>query len=343
MFCINCGTQLPEGARFCIECGTENIALKLTEISNPIVNDDPTCISDSPFKIKKKKKKGKTALIFIIITIIVLSIAVSSVYFLSGEKESPVEDFEYKMSSGKIIITGYIGSEREIVIPKKINNRPVAIIGENAFENYDMTYISLPDTVTTIRKHAFDNCSCLTEINLSDSLTKIEECAFYSCDELKEISFPDSLKSIGKSAFRSCENLSKVEFSDKLEHISDRAFEGCAISTAELPESLCSLGNDAFASCNNLKELYIPDNTDVHIVSYEQSFGGTYEYYGIIYSFESPVGGSSFAINYGSNNVQPGKTDYDDLVTALVVSEGSSAYSKIKPYAHGYGLTVKVK
>lgn len=46
----------------------------------------------------------------------------------------PVEDFEYEENEdGGITITRYIGEETEVVIPEKINEKNVTVIGKDAF------------------------------------------------------------------------------------------------------------------------------------------------------------------------------------------------------------------
>lgn len=74
---------------------------------------------------------------------------------------SPIEDFSYEFKDGEVTITGYIGTDREIVIPDTIEDRPVTVIGEKAFQGYDMTSIIIPNTITIIQKRAFDDCKRL--------------------------------------------------------------------------------------------------------------------------------------------------------------------------------------
>lgn len=134
----------------------------------------------------------------------------------SHGKESPVEDFEYEMDDGEVIITGYIGSDLEIYIPKEINNRPVTTIGKEAFTGYDMTHITIPDTVVTIEKYAFYDCECLETIDLPSSLKTISEGAFlYS--GLKEVKLPDGLEELKKNSFAYCDNLDELKIPSNTE------------------------------------------------------------------------------------------------------------------------------
>jgi hypothetical protein len=59
--------------------------------------------------------------------------------------------FLFVSTNNVITITGYTGSNRTVVVPKKISGLPVAIIGTSAFANLtNLTSVTLPDTVTTI-------------------------------------------------------------------------------------------------------------------------------------------------------------------------------------------------
>lgn len=168
-------------------------------------------------------------------------------------KESPVEDFTYEMEDGSVTITGYTGSDLEIYIPATINDRPVTAIGEEAFRKYDMTHITIPNSVTQIDGFAFNDCKCLTSVKMSQNIVTISEFAFYSCPALTEVVFPDSLLKIGTAAFEGCTSL----------------------QTVSLPENLMYLGKDAFARCDNLDSLIIPDNTELEISVTRQQAGYT--------------------------------------------------------------------
>lgn len=107
-----------------------------------------------------------------------------------GKKETPAENFRYKRENGEITITGYTGADRDIVIPKEIDGRPVTKIGEQAFEDYDLTSVSFPETVTHIEMYAFRDCECLERVELPDSLLEVGAWTFDGCDALKELRIP---------------------------------------------------------------------------------------------------------------------------------------------------------
>lgn len=234
----------------------------------------------------------------------------------SSSKESPVEDFSYEMNDGEIVITGYIGTDLEIYVPSTINDRPVTAIGESAFEGYDMTHITIPDSVTIIEKGAFYDCTCLTSVEWSDNL-----------------------KVIDKFAFEGCTSLESISFSNSLERINEGAFSYCGLKKVSLPENLQFLDVDVFDSCDNLSSVKIPDNTEIAISVTEQNAG----HVGYITFFESPVGSSYVTTYYDSvTNDAVGNNDYEQLQTTIVVTDGSYAHQQVATFT-SCGLTIEVE
>lgn len=105
----------------------------------------------------------------------IISILIVCLCACGTPKASPIEDFEYEFEDGVTIITKYIGSDLDIVIPSEIENRPVTIIADEAFENYDLKSVVVPEGVIEIEEGAFNDCECLESITLPDTLT---ECSY---------------------------------------------------------------------------------------------------------------------------------------------------------------------
>lgn len=69
----------------------------------------------------------------------------------------------YRMIYNQVTIIGYAGAETAVIIPDEIEGKPVVGIAQSAFENCSgMASITIPETVTHIGEHAFDNCGVMT-------------------------------------------------------------------------------------------------------------------------------------------------------------------------------------
>lgn len=69
---------------------------------------------------------------------------------------------------------------------------------------YSITHITIPNSVTKIGRHAFENCSALQSIEIPNSVTEIGDSAFIGCSSLKNIEIPNSVTRIGNYAFDGC-------------------------------------------------------------------------------------------------------------------------------------------
>lgn len=86
---------------------------------------------------------------------------------------------------------------------------PVTVIDDKAFEETNITGVTVPDSVISIGRLAFAYCNSLSDVKLSESLIYINELAFASCDALKEITIPASVEKMD-NPFRWCSALDTV-------------------------------------------------------------------------------------------------------------------------------------
>ncbi|MDE6620885.1 MAG: leucine-rich repeat domain-containing protein [Lachnospiraceae bacterium] len=101
------------------------------------------------------------------------------------------------------------------------------------------TYVSIPDTITTIGDEAFSGNETLTSLTIPDSVTQISYNAFKNCTVLTHVILPDSVVKVGPGAFEGCTELTSVE----------------------IGENVSSWGSGVFANCNSLATVTIdPDN-----------------------------------------------------------------------------------
>ena len=86
---------------------------------------------------------------------------------------------------------------------------PVTVIDDKAFEETNITGVTVPDSVITIGDNAFSYCNSLSDVRLSENLISIGEEAFASCDALREITIPASVKEMS-NPFAWCTGLDTV-------------------------------------------------------------------------------------------------------------------------------------
>ena len=81
--------------------------------------------------------------------------------------------------------------------------------------------------VTGIGDGAFSNCFNLTSVTIPDSITNIVSGAFFGCSNLTSITIPDSVTSIGSYIFSSCLRLTTVTIGNGVTHIGTFPFISC--------------------------------------------------------------------------------------------------------------------
>ena len=133
-------------------------------------------------------------------------------------------------------------------------------IYDNAFQDYkNLKSIKFPNTLKSIGKLAFNNCSSLLSVDLSSTkLTTIEESAFQGCTSLESVILPKNITSIEKLAFQGCSSLKKIDLSKhiKLTTIPESAFQGCtSLESFILPKNITSIEKLAFGSCTSLTKI----------------------------------------------------------------------------------------
>jgi len=102
----------------------------------------------------------------------------------------------------------------------------VVSIGERSFYGSKITSIEIPNSVTSIEKGAFSQCTSLTSLVIGSNVTRIEYEAFYHC-AITSVTIPDPVNTIGDRAFIDCSNLTSVIIGSGVTSIGHSAFSYC--------------------------------------------------------------------------------------------------------------------
>lgn len=201
--------------------------------------------------------------IFAVLTVCLIFSAFAVPVF--AVEETPVSDFEYSVQDGGISINKYTGSNTEVVIPSKIEGKPVKEIAWAAFENCTaVVSIEIPDGVTHISSFAFRHCESLKSLKIPDSVDFIGDLAFADCTSLVSLTLPNGLNSIPELTFNKCTSLALIEIPESVKSIGDYAFLECSsLTELIIPPNVKSVGMCALAECNSLKTIIVPDGLDI--------------------------------------------------------------------------------
>ena len=135
----------------------------------------------------------------------------------------------------------------------------------------------IPNTVTSIRDHAFYYCTGLTSIEIPNSVTYIGDHAFMYCRGLTSIDIPNSVTYIGDHAFAGCNGLTSINIPNSVTYIGSWAFNECyGLTSIEIPNSVTNIDNYTFYSCHGLTSIEIPNSvTNIGHAAFQNCFSMT--------------------------------------------------------------------
>ena len=160
-------------------------------------------------------------------------------------------------------------------IPEKVGSYNIIEVGDNAFNGNDITSISLPSTIQSIGKSAFENCAKLKGVDFQQlpNLQIIGEFAFKNSG-LNSIELPNSVNTIGKGAFEN-NKLKKVDFQNprNLQTLKENTFRGCTIENILLSESIKEIEQSCFENCR-LNSIDLQGSKNLQTIN-ENAFKGS--------------------------------------------------------------------
>ena len=114
----------------------------------------------------------------------------------------------------------------------------------------------IPNSVTSIRWWAFEDCSSLTSVTIPNSVTSIGYGAFSECTGLTSVTIPNSVTSIGYGAFSDCTGLTSVTIGNSVTSIEESTFEDCSnLKNVIIGSSVKVLEDHAFYNCSSIESI----------------------------------------------------------------------------------------
>ena len=116
-----------------------------------------------------------------------------------------------------------------------------------AFQECQITSISLPATITTIPAGTFNGCKQLKSVILPEGITTIGAGAFAHCINLEEIYLPETITDMsGWYIFGHCPNLKKVNIPKQVTSLGNGFFADGSIETFIIPKNVTRIGENCF-------------------------------------------------------------------------------------------------
>ncbi len=162
-----------------------------------------------------KRRKRPIGVLLIIAALIIMQLPVSE----AEAATSSASDFRIEGST----LVKYRGTEKSVSVPDTVQT-----IGKGAFEdNTNVELVVLPNSVKEIEAYAFWGCDRLDTVVLGRGLKAVGDYAFAGCKGLVQMTLPANVTSVGVQSFADCVNLKDITIPPETVFIHDTAFDGC--------------------------------------------------------------------------------------------------------------------
>ena len=174
------------------------------------------------------------------------------------------EDMYYDIFKDHAVLNYGNNKGGDVVIPPVVEGVPVTRIGVAAFEeDYDMTSVTIPDTVKEIGQIAFKRCK-IKSVEIPDSVEKIENGAFVGCVSLTDIKMSENIKYIGSGAFAMTPWLDEQSKKTPMFIINDILVDGSnCTGDVIVPDTIKSISGGAFCGNNNITSIVFPQGIEI--------------------------------------------------------------------------------
>lgn len=166
-------------------------------------------------------------------------------------------DWTYAQTEGGLRLTGYLGTETELVLPDTLAGQRVVEIGRGCFKDSALTEVTIPHGIRVIGEEAFSGSSALKKVYLSGSVNVIGDRAFANTGLIK-MDIPGCVRTIGAEAFLGCTDLFNVVIEGGAGEWNTGTSVGSGSGSVKLEEGVESIGDRAFYGCTNLTRMFVP-------------------------------------------------------------------------------------
>lgn len=165
-------------------------------------------------------------------------------------------DWEFQLIDNEVMITKYVGSGGDVVIPESIYGCPVTQFGPEVF-NYKsaVTSIKIEAKATELSTEFALGVDTLVEVTIPEGVKIINHAAFRHCDNLETVNLPSTVETIENIAFQQCPKLKNITLPDGLKEVGMCAFSSSGIEEITIPASIKKAGQFMFQDCASLKKV----------------------------------------------------------------------------------------
>lgn len=156
-------------------------------------------------------------------------------------------------------IDNYAGTEKNLIIPEKIDGYIITEIYDAAFYGASVQTVVFPSTLKKIGKQAFDHSDLRSFSFAGDETVEVGEAAF-SETSMEEIIVPANIKEISWACFSNNIYNKSIIIEEGVETIGKFAFSDNQYATSiKIPSTVKTIGENAFAGEMRVQQLTIEE------------------------------------------------------------------------------------
>ena len=194
-------------------------------------------------------------------SIALFGVVVFAINVLADETTINGQTWSYSIQDGKARIerridsrTGECGYSGDLIVPTKINGKPVVEVDRYAFSRGTaISSVVIPSGVLLEDKFRFEGCTALKSVKISEPMSEITSAMFENCSALVSVEMPAAVTRIGAWAFYGCTSLKSLNALSVVVEVGEKAFYGCVNLAVTIDLSvLQKIGAEAFYDCGKM-------------------------------------------------------------------------------------------